>query len=70
MEGRLVELVVYRGTIDDENKSAVGTLNFTRDEWQAFRTFVAGGIRAAGYMRIPISMEDGTRQGPQGIVQS
>ncbi len=62
MDGRLVELVVYRGGRDDPNKLALGTLNFDRDEWQAFRPVIIGGMRAASYARVPIEFMDGTRR--------
>ncbi len=59
--GRLVELVVYRGSRDGDKKP-LGSLTFDRFEWDAFRTVVIGGMRAASYARVPIEFMDGTRR--------
>ena len=66
MQGRRVELVVYRGQRDDRGPK-LGALNFERVEWEAFRHMVVAGMRAAGYARVPIQLEDGTRREPQPV---
>lgn len=62
MNGRIVELAVYRGGREQHDKLPLGTLSFDRSEWGAFRTVVIGGMRAASYARVPIEFMDGTRR--------
>jgi hypothetical protein len=62
MNARLVELAVYRGGREEHDKLPLGTLNFDRGEWDAFRTVIIGGMRAASYARVPIEFMDGTRR--------
>lgn len=59
----LVEFVVYNGSREG-TKHQLGLLAFTPDEWQAFRTVIIGGMRAASFLRIPIEFMDQTRQKP------
>lgn len=61
MNGQIVELVVYRGSREGD-KTPLGSLSFDRSEWDAFRTVIIGGMRAAGYARVPIEFMDGTRR--------
>jgi hypothetical protein len=62
MNGHLVELAVYRGGREQHDTLPVGTLSFDRSEWDAFRTVIIGGMRAASYARVPIEFMDGTRR--------
>lgn len=65
-DGRVVELIVYNGTPEDRGPP-LGTISFQQAEWEEFRKFVVAGVRAAGFMRVPMSLEDGTREpGPAG----
>ncbi len=61
MGDKLVELVVYRGTHAGK-KTPLGAVSFDREEWDAFRQVIIGGMRAASYARIPIEFMDGTKR--------
>jgi hypothetical protein len=63
MGGRLVELAIYRGSHAGK-KTQLGAVSFDPAEWEDFRTFLVGGMRAAAHARIPIEFMDGTRQQP------
>ena len=67
MQGRQVELRVFRGTRERPG-DAHGALVFAPDEWEKFRTIIVGGMRAAGYLRIPVEFMDGTRQKPPSLI--
>ena len=66
MNGRQVELRVHRGT-QHRKEGTMGSLAFAPDEWEQFRPLILGGMRTAGYMRIPIEFMDGTRKKPTDI---
>ena len=57
--GKMVELRVGVGS--QAKHEMRGSISFQRDEWEAFRTVVIAGMRAAGYARIPIEFQDQTR---------
>ena len=61
MDGRQVELRVHRGT-RERREGSMGALCFAPDEWESFRPVIIGGMRAAGYLRIPIEFMDQTRK--------
>ena len=63
MNGRQIELRVYRGS-RAHKEGSIGSLAFAPDEWECFRPVIVGGMRAAGYLRIPIEFMDGTRRKP------
>ncbi len=63
LQGRQIELRVFRGTRNKPGTSC-GVLVFEPDEWEKFRPIIVGGMRTAGYMRIPIEFVDGTRRNP------
>lgn len=67
MGGQLVELEVWRGRHEASDNTRLGSVNFTVDEWRAFRPFVIGGLRVAGYARVPIEFMDGLRGKPTGV---
>ena len=60
MNGRQIELRVHRGTRANQEGS-LGSIAFAPDEWEKFRPIIIGGMRTAGYARIPIEFMDGTR---------
>ena len=66
MQGRVVEFAVSRGHQAAEAKP-LGALTFEREEWEEFRHVVVNGMRAAGYLKIPIEFMDQTRQLPRSI---
>lgn len=66
MQGRQVELRVFRGTRERPG-TPHGALVFEPDEWEKFRVMLIGGIRAAGYARIPIEFLDGTWRKPDHL---
>lgn len=63
MGGTMVELQIHRGT-RDKQEGVLGSAYFSVEEWASFRPFIVGGMRAAGYARIPIQMLDQTREQP------
>lgn len=63
MQGRIVEFSVLRGSQAADSKP-LGALTFDPEEWEEFRPIVIHGMRAAGYLKIPVEFSDGTRQKP------
>lgn len=61
--GKIVELRVGVGS--QAKHQMRGSVTFQRDEWEAFRTLIIAGMRAAGYAHIPIEFMDQTRQEPR-----
>ena len=66
MQGRIVEFSVHRGHQAAEAKP-LGALTFEPEEWEEFRHIVVNGMRAAGYLRIPVEFMDQTRQKPHSM---
>ena len=66
MQGRVVEFTVARGHQAADAKQ-LGALTFEPEEWEEFRTIVVNGMRAAGYLRIPVEFMDQTRQKPHSV---
>ncbi len=64
IQGRQVEFRVYRGTRNDPGHMC-GSLVFEPEEWKVFRIMLIGGIRAAGFARVPIEFMDGTWRKPE-----
>ncbi len=60
---RQIELRVHRGS-RDRPEGTMGSLAFAPEEWEAFRPIIIGGMRAAGYLRIPVQFMDQTRKKP------
>lgn len=58
--GRQIDFIVHNGSRDGQ-KIPLGIVSFTPAEWERFRPFVVGGMRAAGFARIPIEFQDQTR---------
>lgn len=65
-QGKKVALIVYRGSQATANTQLeeLGALTFARDEWEAFRRVLIAGIRAGGFLHIPIDFSDQTRREP------
>lgn len=61
-QGKFVDLRI--GVGDEKTHEMRGSITFKRDEWEAFRPFVTGGMRTAGFMRVPIEFSDQTRKKP------
>ena len=61
-QGRRVRLHVHTQTAGGDPDEQLGTVEFAVDQWEAFRVMLVGGIRVAGFARIPISLNDGTRR--------
>ena len=66
MNGRIVEFSVFRGHQAADAKP-LGALTFEADEWEEFRPIVINGMRAAGYLKIPVEFMDQTRQKPHSV---
>lgn len=66
MDGRMVEFIVYNGRREGA-KVQLGLLAFSQEEWLSFRPIVVGGMRAAGYARIPIEFMDQTHEAPPSL---
>lgn len=64
MEGRIIEFRVARGT-QAADSTPLGALTFEPDAWEEFRPIVVNGMRAAGYMKIPVEFMDQTRKAPR-----
>ena len=66
MNGRVVEFTVARGHQAADCKP-LGALTFDPNEWEEFRPIVVNGMRAAGYLKIPVEFMDQTRQRPHSV---
>ncbi len=66
MNGRIVEFSVHRGA-QAADKKPLGALTFDPEEWEEFRPIVVNGMRAAGYLKIPVEFMDQTRQKPHSL---
>jgi hypothetical protein len=66
MQGTIVEFRVARGT-QAADATPLGALTFDREEWEEFRPIVVNGMRAAGYLKIPVEFMDQTRQKPHSM---
>jgi hypothetical protein len=66
MEGRIVEFTVARGHQAADAKQ-LGALTFDPAEWEEFRHIVVNGMRAAGYLKIPVEFMDQTRKRPHSV---
>lgn len=60
-EGRQIEFRVFRGSRARPG-TPCGALLFSPAEWEQFRPIIIGGMRTAGYLRIAIEFQDGTRR--------
>ena len=66
MEGRIIEFTVARGHQAADAKP-LGALTFEPDEWEEFRHIVVNGMRAAGYLKIPVEFMDQPRVRPHSV---
>ena len=66
MQGRVVEFRVHRGHQAADAKP-LGALTFELEEWEEFRPIEVNGMRAAGYLKIPVEFMDQTRVRPHAL---